>query len=246
MLGGLFDALSFLTILPMPSRVSPREGFSLTAAVPWFPLVGALVGGVAGGLRVAFDPLLGRGPSTVVAMVALVAMTGGLHQDALADVADGLGVRGDSERRLEVMRDPRIGAFGALALLLWALLLFSSLEHLGSTRALLTLVAAAAAGRMAAALQGLVAQSAGGGGLGAKLNAGTFATAAASVPTAAIVVAALGPLRGGASLGLCAAVALLTALAARRMLGGSTGDTLGAAIALAELAVCVLMGGMWR
>ena len=66
----------------------------------------------------------------MLALVVLVAVTGALHQDGLADCADGLGVRGDRERRLAVMRDSAIGAFGTLALIGWALLLIAALPTL--------------------------------------------------------------------------------------------------------------------
>ncbi len=244
--GGFIDAFSFLTILPLPHGAAQRDDFNLSAAVPWFPVVGALIGGLAGGLRVAFDPLVGRGPSTAIAILGLVAVTGGLHQDALADLADGLGVRGDAERRLEAMRDPRIGAFGALALILWALLLYTSLEQLDAGRALLTLVAAATAGRVAAPLQRLVAPSSGSGGLGSKLSVNGSTTGAALLLAAVIALATLGPARGAVSLAACVTIALLMGLLARRALDGSTGDTLGAAIAVTEVGVCLLMGGMWR
>jgi adenosylcobinamide-GDP ribazoletransferase len=244
--GGLLDALSFLTILPMPARVARGERFALTAAVPWFPVVGALAGGFAGGLRVAFDPLLGRGPSSALAMVGLVAISGALHQDALADLADGVGARGDAQRRLEVMRDPRVGTFGALALILWALLLFTSLERLGSDHALLTLVAAAASGRLAAPLQALMSPPARADGLGAQLRASAPAAAAASLAAAAIAIAAVGPLRGGLSCAVAVLAAFFTARTARRTFGGVTGDTLGAGIALTEVGVCLLLASMWR
>ncbi|HEY1855167.1 MAG TPA: adenosylcobinamide-GDP ribazoletransferase [Solirubrobacterales bacterium] len=244
--GGLLDALGFLTILPLPRSVTRRESFDLAAAVTWFPMVGALIGGFAGGLRVAFEPLLGHAPSTVIAMIGLVVITGALHQDALADTVDGLGVHGSVERRLEVMRDPRVGAFGALALIAWALLLFTALNQLGPEHALLALIAAAVAGRLAGPLHGLIARSARREGLGARLHVGVRAALAATLVATVILVALLGAYRGGVTSGIAVLIGASTALLARRMLAGSTGDTIGTAIALTEICVCLALVALWR
>ena len=127
-------AVAFLTIVPVRVR-DPNA--SLARAAAFFPLVGAAVGAAAGGIRVAFQPLLGTGPATVLALVVLVGLTGALHQDGLADTADGLGARGDRDRRLAAMRDSAIGAFGVLALIGWALLLATTLARFSATDALL-------------------------------------------------------------------------------------------------------------
>jgi adenosylcobinamide-GDP ribazoletransferase len=241
---GLASAVTFLTVLPLPANTIGE--FDLRAGVVWFPAVGALVGAIAGGVRAAFDPLVGRGPSTALAMIALVVVTGALHQDALADTADGLGVQGDAERRIQVMRDSRVGAFGVLALIGWALLMFSSLEQAGSRHALLILIAAGAAGRLAAPLQGLIAPPSRPDGLGSRMTPSPNAVLAAAVIAAAILAAAVGLARGGVALAVALAAAALTGWMARRMLGGITGDTLGAAVALTEVCVCVALVPMWH
>jgi adenosylcobinamide-GDP ribazoletransferase len=133
-------------------------------------------------------------------MVAVVVVSGALHQDALADTADGLGVHGDRVRRLAMMRDSATGAFGVLALIGWALLLFTALEPLGADHALRAL----------------------------------------------IVAGAVGPVRGVVALAACGLAAILSAALARRTIGGSTGDTLGAAVAVTEVAVCLALMAMSR
>lgn len=244
--GGLLGAITFLTIVPIPATVSREERFDLNDTLAWFPLVGGAIGAFAGALRVACQPLFGSGPSTAIAMVGLVGISGALHQDALADTADGLGVRGDRARRLAAMRDSATGAFGVLALIGWALLLFSALESLTAAHALRALIAACAAGRLAALLHAAAAPPARHDGLGAGLRLARAALAAGVLIALVTIVAAVGPVPGAVSAGVCGVVSAMSAVLARRTIGGSTGDTIGAAVALTEVAVCLALLGMWR
>jgi adenosylcobinamide-GDP ribazoletransferase len=237
--------VTFLTVIPVPIRPAVG-GFDLGAALPWFPLVGAAVGAAGGGVRVAFDTLLGPGPSTMLALCVMVVLTGALHQDALADTCDGLGVRGDRERRLAVMRDPTVGAFGVLAIVLWALTEFAALDALTAKRVLWSLIAAGAVSRMTAVLHGRLAPPARSDGLGATLRVSTIATVCAVVVAFLVCVAVTGLARAGLALGVGVAVAGLSAAGARRAIGGSTGDTLGASVAIAEIAVCLALLASWR
>jgi adenosylcobinamide-GDP ribazoletransferase len=252
---GLAGAIAFLTIVPVPARSlaladSHEPGLGATAG--WFPLVGAAVGASAGVVRLLLGHVLGASVATVLAMIALVALTGALHQDGLADTADGLGVRNPTrsadgrERRLEVMRDSSTGAFGALALIAWALLLFSTLTSLDGAHALRALVVACALARWAALVHAAATPAARRDGLGAALSVTRIAL---GVATAVAVIAALaicGLGAGAAALATAMIVASLSVVFARRMLGGRTGDTLGATVAIAELAVCVVLLGVWQ
>jgi adenosylcobinamide-GDP ribazoletransferase len=235
-------ALAFLTVLP----VRPRgDAAALGTAAAWFPAVGALVGLIAGGVWIAAEPSLGSGVAGVLATIALIAATGALHQDGLADCADGLGVRGGRVRRLAVMRDPSIGAFGTIALVGYILLLATTLGAVPHADAVRTLVLGAALGRLGAVMHGALAAPARSEGLGAAFR---VAPAAAVVATASVVGAALalGPVRGLAALGASALAALTTTAWARRALGGRTGDTLGATVALVELTACLVLVGFAR
>jgi adenosylcobinamide-GDP ribazoletransferase len=231
-------AVAFLTIVPVRVR-DPNA--SLASAAAFFPLVGAAVGAAAGGIRVAFQPLLGTGPATVLALVVLVALTGALHQDGLADTADGLGARGDRDRRLAAMRDSAIGAFGVLALIGWALLLATTLARFSATDALLALVAAGALSRWAALLHAAATPPARRDGLGAGFAPTTAALLIASATALAVAEPAGGALPGLAAIAATLVVSALTSAWARRALGGRTGDTLGATVALAELAACAAL-----
>ena len=235
-------ALAFLTIL----RVRPRgDAAKLGAAAAWFPAVGALIGLIAAGAWLAAEPTLGAAVAGVLAIVVLVILTGALHLDGLADCADALGARGDRSRRLAVMRDPSIGAFGAIALIAWALLLATALGAVPRGDAIRTLVLAAALGRWGAVLHGAFVGPARPDGLGAAFSVGPGAGA---VATASVVGAALalGPASGIAALGAGGLAALATTAAARRALGGRTGDTLGATVTIVELTTCLVLVGFAR
>lgn len=233
-LRGAGAALALLTVFPARSR-----GSDLRAAAAWFPLVGALVGGLAGAVRYTTEPLLGATVASVLAATALVAVTGALHQDGLADCADSLGARGGREAKLAVMRDPATGVFGTLALVGWALLLVTALAQLSGPEALRALVVAAVVGRTAALVHALATEPARGDGLGASFSAPTAALAVAGAATIAVCLLLEGVLHGGLAAAIGVAVACATAAWARAALGGRTGDTLGATVALAEVAVCV-------
>lgn len=231
-------AVAFLTIVPVKVRGTVT---GLSAAAPWFPLVGALAGGAAGGVRYLAEPAFGASVAATLAVATLVVLTGALHQDGLADCADGLGARGDRERRLAVMRDSAIGAFGMLALLGWGLLLTSALAELTRTEALKALVTAGIAGRWAALVHATAAPPARRDGLGASFDVAPVALLVASAAALAGALLLIGPLQGLAALGAALLVAGAVTLWARRTLGGRTGDTLGATVALAEVAVCLTL-----
>src|SRR5512141_1600694 len=119
-MNGLLFALGFLTSIPVRTP-APQPG-DLGRAGVWFPIVGLLLGAILAGAQYAlnqvFSPLLSA--ALLVALWAL--LTGGLHLDGLADCGDGLLAAVSPERRLEIMRDPRLGTFGGAALILHLLL----------------------------------------------------------------------------------------------------------------------------
>src|SRR5699024_2001286 len=107
-------SLRFLTRLPIPSA---SGDIRLADAMAAFPLAGAIVGALTGLVAALLGaagiaPLIGAS----LTLAAALCLTGGLHEDGLADTADGFGGGGTRERRLEIMRDSRIGTYGTLAL----------------------------------------------------------------------------------------------------------------------------------
>jgi adenosylcobinamide-GDP ribazoletransferase len=234
-------AFGLLTVIPVRAGTA-TEGIGESAA--WFPLVGALVGAAAGGVRLAADHALGPGVAGTLAVITLVVLTGGLHQDGLADCADALGVRGGRDRRLEVMRDSTVGAYGVLALALWGLLFVAAAAALPYHDALRTLLTAGALGRWAAVLHAAALPPARRDGLGVAFSPGPTSVVIAT--GLAVATVALSPLAGLAALAAAVVVTAAASTLARRGLGGRTGDTLGATVALTEVTVCVVLLGFAR
>jgi len=228
-------AVGLLTIVPVGRR--PIAAGSERAAALWFPLVGGLLGVVAAAAYGLGEALLGGFYGAALALTASAVLSGALHHDGLADSADGLGVRGDRDRRLAAMRDSGLGAYGTLALIAFALLATAALARLSPHDAAGALIAGHALGRWAALAQLTFVAPARAEGLGASFGADRLAFAIGSVVALAITLVAAGLLAGLAAVGGAALAAAATALLARGLTGGRTGDTLGAAVLLTELVV---------
>jgi adenosylcobinamide-GDP ribazoletransferase len=244
-------AVGFLTILPS-GRVevdAARRGDAwLSRAAGWFPVVGALVGGAAAGVTVLADEAVSPAVAGTLGLVTAIVVTRGLHEDGLADTADGLGVHGSRERRLAAMKDSAVGAHGALAMSCALLLAALALAGLDAEHAARALVAAHVLARtamvLAAALLGH-AHAEGDGGLGRSLAVAPAAAAVATTLGVVGVLLACGPVDGAIALAAGAA-ALTAALAVQvRAFGGRTGDTLGATGKLVEVATLIALAGAW-
>lgn len=239
--GGLHQAVSFLT--PLGGAAGPTP-----AALVWFPVVGALLGLVLGVAWWGTDNVLGPLAAAAVVVAADLALTGALHFDGLLDTADGLLPHLPPERRLAVMADPHVGAFGvatgATALLLRA----AALAALGTARPLL-LAALWTASRTAMAVTAMSGRYARNHGLASSFLAPATAsprsippwalTGAAGTVLALTFAVADDPGSAFAVAAAGLAAAGVAALAARRI-GGFTGDTLGAGGVAAETAGLLL------
>jgi adenosylcobinamide-GDP ribazoletransferase len=232
-------AVRFLTIVPVPGREATGAG-SLGRAAWWFPPVGLALGAclVAADHLVAsaFPPLLGS-----ILLVSLwKVLTGGIHLDGLADVLDGLAGR-DAERRLAIMRDSRIGVFGAAGLVVCFLIAAGALDALPAGRHPAALLLAPAVGRLGPLLIGpLFPPATPGQGTGASFLEGLSPWAApVTVAGLWILSAALLGHWGGLLLSLALATVLLWAVFLASRLGGLTGDALGSSVELGELATLV-------
>ncbi len=234
-------ALAFLTPLGGPASPSP-------AALPWFPVVGAALGLVVGGVWWAAAEVWPPTVAAAVVVAADLALTGMLHLDGLVDSADGLLPPLDRERRLDVMADPRAGAFGVGAAAAVLLLRWAALSGLRPRPLLVAALWCASRSVMAAVARTVpYARSSGlasaflheGGrrGPGALASAGLLG---------AVALAALATGRAGAAAvvaGVAAAAAVV--VLARRRLGGFTGDVLGAAGMVGETTGLLVAAARW-
>lgn len=242
-------AVQFLTRVPVGQAptTGPDGDHDLTTASAWFPLVGLLVAAVGIAVRAGLEPLLGRAPATVAAVLATVLVTGAFHEDGLADSADGLWGGADPARRLAIMHDSRLGTYGTYALvgdLALRVALLAPLTLVDLARAML---AAQVIGRLAPLVLVAWLPPAAPDGQGVRmrrrLGAAGWVTAAGSVAVAA--VATVGPyapaLLAAAGLGVW-----LVGRTARSRLGGVTGDLLGAGVRVSGLLVAATVVALAR
>ncbi len=250
LIGDTIRSLGFLTRLPLPQRWFEGTDDSLPHQARAFPLAGAVLGLLAGVALMAARglhlPALACG---FIAVGALAAMTGALHEDGLGDTADGFFGGATPERRLAIMKDSRIGTFAALALVIWtgvkAPLLASIIERAGPGFALLALVASEAASRAAMLAVWHALPSARPGGLSDNAGRPLWESVVCGCGLG-LVILIVGLMPSGGIPAIVYALALtaaaLTGFAKLCLMkiGGQTGDTLGAAQQIG--AVCILAG----
>lgn len=234
-------ALAFLTIVPvrLPETLAATP---VGAAVRAFPIAGLAVGAVGGGVYAGIT-LVGLAPviGAILAVAAMAIATGGLHEDGLADFADALGARGDRDKRLAVMRDSRLGAMGALGLMLVTGMRVAALALAASPLDGALMILAAASGSRASlpAIMYLM-KPARGDGLGfAAGRPDRRRVVDAGMLGLLIVVAALGPVVTLPVVVVLSLGVLAVARLAERRLGGYTGDVLGCIQQIGECAVLI-------
>jgi adenosylcobinamide-GDP ribazoletransferase len=227
-------ALGFLTRLPVPAPAAPG---GMAAALRYLPAAGALVGAAGALVLLAAGALLPPAPAALLAIAATCALTGALHEDGLADTFDGLA-GGSRERALAIMRDSRIGVFGALALGLVLALKATALAAMPAGLAAAALVAGHAVSRLSCLIVVATSRYARAAGTAGFAAAGVdglpFAAATGALSLAGVLLLA----GSGAALAGVAGLAvghLLARAAFERRLGGYTGDCLGATQQLSEV-----------
>jgi adenosylcobinamide-GDP ribazoletransferase len=238
------DALAFLTRLPV-GRPGGHEPARIARALAWFPAVGLLVGVTVGGVRLLAGLALPAGPATVLALAAGVLLTGALHEDGLADTVDGLGALAGRERRLEILRDPRVGSYGALALVGTVLLAWSLLSGLDGEQCLRAAVVGHVLGRWAVLPQAFALPPARRDGVAAGLRASPAGLILGTAVAAATALTVAGPTAGLASLGAALVITAACGAMVLRALGGSTGDTYGLTVKAVEVGVYLVLVAAW-
>jgi adenosylcobinamide-GDP ribazoletransferase len=241
-LDDLKTAVAFLTRLPMPHPMGPMPA-NFIRAQRMFPVVGAAIGGAVGFVCLAMR-MMGV-PDLAAAALALGAsaiLTGALHEDGLADVADGFGGGRDPAAKLEIMRDSRLGTYGALILMVSFVAKLAALAALPDAFVVQSLIAAHALARGVLPAMSMKLPYARKDGLAA--NAGRPDSGTAGIAGALAFVIALLSLPWSTALGaalVAAACAIGMALLAQRQIGGQTGDVLGGAEQVGETAILVLL-----
>ncbi len=241
MITSLLAAFTFLTRIPLPGSDRVDAAMLARSAV-WFPLVGAVVGG-AGALALVGAGRLWPAPvAAALSLIVTVLLTGAFHEDALADAADGLGGGRDRERMLEIMRDSRIGSYGAVALVLVLGARLGCLAELTTPEGARALVGAHVLARWSSLpLIGVLPYVRAQGAAKPFVGAVTPTRMLVGTVLAAMLVV---PSLGSRALAAGLAAIVVTALAGlffRARLGGITGDCLGAANQVVELSVYMVM-----
>lgn len=266
----LLTAVQYFTRVPMPRWVG-HGAAELTGTTRYFPAVGMVVGAVGAAVFWAASMVFPSGIAAILSTVATVLLTGALHEDGLADTMDGLGGGHTRERALEIMKDPRIGAFGALSLMLLLALKITALSALPLVWIVATLIAGHALSRWCAVLivwrlpyaradgstrarpvvervaptDIVVATVFGLAPLVAWVAMALAEMTLLSTPNAPGVPA---PFVAGGLAGLLGALAatVLLGIWYRRRLGGYTGDTLGATQQITEAVFYLALLAAWN
>lgn len=233
----LRSAMAFLTVLPVAaSEGGPGERLGRA----YFPAIGAVVGLLSGAVFALVDafstPLL----AALAATATLALVTGALHLDGLADSADGLFGGGDVARRLEVMRDPRLGSFGTVAIVLVLFGEVGAIASISPGKAVAGLVIAGALSRLAMLAVITLVPYVRTSGLGvAAVDSSHRGFDLALGSAFAVVASLLDWPRALLALCLVALTATTVVMLARRRLGGATGDVYGATAELCLLAALI-------
>lgn len=239
---GFLGAVQFLTRVPV--RLAAPVGHA--RVVPWFGVVGVLIGAVVGGVAAGLTELVPIAVAAACAVVVGLLITGAFHEDGLADIADAFGGGWTVERRLEILKDSRHGTYGVTALTSSIVVRVVCAASIAAPSALfVAFVAAHGVGRVAAVVAMKAAPPATDSGLGV-----SAASSLRPTPTIAGLLGAIGivalvagwwvlPFVGAAVVGVAAVVAL-----AVRKIGGLAGDVLGAAEQVVECLVLVVATGL--
>ena len=235
------DAVRFFTRLPVPARFGSAPPADAMAGIAAASPLGGLAIGAGSAAVLALALALGL-PETFAALLAAAAaamLSGALHLDGLADVADGFGGGRDTDRKLSIMRDSRLGSYGgaalALALMARVTLVAALADRLDVWGTVGAVIAAAAFARPLAFLPTLLLDPARADGLGRSARPAASMVAIGLAIAAVIALACSGP-GGLAALMVAAATAGALSALAYRQIGGYTGDVCGASAELAEIA----------
>lgn len=236
----MLAALRFLTVLPVSGRVStPAE---MAASLAYFPAVGLLLGLIVASADALLLTVYSERVTSALVLALLAVMTGALHLDGLADTADGLFHPGGPERRLEIMRDSRVGGFGVVTVVLVLLIQYGALTGVGGRARLPLLLLTPCQGRWAQTLAIAWFPYGRPDGRGTPFHAEgkERRVLVASLFTALVTGLLVGMAAVPVLLAVAAAVWLLGRLVLRQV-PGLTGDTYGAITELVQTLVLLVL-----
>jgi adenosylcobinamide-GDP ribazoletransferase len=231
----LLGAISFLTIIPVRATVAPPG-----RSAAFFPLVGAMLGAAGAGIYLAAERAIPASLAALLTVAFWTMISGVLHEDGLADVADALRAGRSRERMLAILKDSRIGTFGAVAIVISFLARWQAIDQLADPRVIQIFIAAQAVPRAAMVALAWISRPVG-DGLGLAFSS-TLTTPAAVIAIAQGIAAAL--LCGWRPGLVIVAVSYGVIRVARwyfyRRIGGVNGDCLGATEQILEIFILVL------
>jgi adenosylcobinamide-GDP ribazoletransferase len=236
-------AAAFLTILPVgPAETAPPE--DVAASFGWFPLIGFGLGITLCAIDRVLAPLFDNGMRALLVVLILTVMTGALHLDGLADTADALGAGSDRARVLQILRDSRIGTFGAIALIIVVVFKVFALAGSSGSQHYAALYMAPGLGRwamvaMASGLDYLRTEGAG----AVMLSRDRRRNLKVATLTAVIALVPLVMMHAVRACVIAAIATLALRSFYRRWIGGVTGDLIGAAGEIVETAVLIAVAG---
>lgn len=249
MMRGFLLAWHFLTAIPLARQLRPPDPEDLARSMRWYPVIGLVLGGMLVGLDDALRLVFAPPVVAALLVLGLVAGTRALHQDGLADTADGFLGGQAADDRLAIMRDPRVGAFGATALVLSLILRYAGLLALPDELRVPALLCMPVLGRwamVAGAVSAPYARKEGGLAGGFLVGLSWRDTTWAALPLCAALLGVMGVAAGLAGITIATGVGVAFARLSKRLCGGVTGDTLGATNELAELAFLLLLPAVIR
>lgn len=241
-------AFMLLTRIPVYWDKISNEPPNLRRATWAYPLVGLFIGGLISLIFLAaIYTGVSKEISILLALSAAILTTGAFHEDGLADVADGFGGGYGKEKKLEIMRDSRVGTYGSLALIIAFAFKFFSLHALGNWDIVKVLIVAATVSRFMILVPSLVLSPA---------RSNSLATEAGK-PTLAVTLCAATLSVGTSIILMDMSVFLITVTLAffivfifcrlaYKQVGGFSGDILGATQQLSEIAILVTLSTLWR
>ena len=236
----LLTAFSFLTIVPI--RTGDGGKIDLGRSMAVFPLIGLLLGAMLVGVDLLLTPLINERLVNILLITLLTFITGGLHLDGFMDTVDGIAGGKEKKKILEIMRDSRTGAMGAMAVVLLLLIKWEALNSINDETKVAALLLMPMIGRYAMAELAFIAPYARESeGIGRPFTEGfTIAALIFAAVTAFVAAFIFNALTGIITLLAVALMVLIYSVYFKRKLGGVTGDVLGALNEITEVLVLIL------